>query len=84
MGCIYHGCFTKNADGTNRIIAKGMKCLTPTNECFWKDPVDVKNKIKTRSQTENQLMVDYKAFDDYMTKKQWVERWLLGKEQKNN
>ena len=30
----------KNADGTNKIINAGEKCLTPTNECFWKDPCE--------------------------------------------
>ena len=26
---IYHGCFNKNKDGTNTLIKKGEKCLTP-------------------------------------------------------
>ena len=32
--CIYHGCFTKNRDGTNRIIEKNKACLIPTNNSF--------------------------------------------------
>ena len=44
---IYHGCFYKNADGTNKIIRAGEECSVPTGECFWKDPCDVKNGVKT-------------------------------------
>ena len=49
MDHIYHGCFLKNADGTNKIIAAGDKCLVATGKCFWKDPSDVKHGVKTRS-----------------------------------
>ena len=31
---IYHGCFYKNADGTNKIIKTGDECLVSTDECF--------------------------------------------------
>ena len=31
---IYHGCFYKNADGTNKIIKAGGKCFLPADECF--------------------------------------------------
>lgn len=65
MDCNYHSCFTKNTDGTNRIIAKGDMCLVPTNKCFWKDSSGVKDRVKTRSPTENDPTVDYKAFDGY-------------------
>ena len=34
---------TKNADGTNKIIGPGEKCLVPTDKCFWKDRQDIKN-----------------------------------------
>ena len=33
---IYHGCFNKNKDGTNKLIKKGEKCLTSTHFPFWK------------------------------------------------
>ena len=36
MAQIYHGCMTKNADGTNGIIGPGEKFLVPTDECFGK------------------------------------------------
>ena len=57
MDKIYHGCFYKNADGTNKVIAAGELCLTPTKKCFWKDPSHVKNGVKTRSLlTSSQLL----------------------------
>lgn len=62
MDRLYHGCMLKNAGGTNRIIDAGEKCLVMTRKCFWKDPSDVKNKVKTRSQTENEPTVDFKTF----------------------
>ena len=49
MDKIYHGCFNKNADGTNKIIVAGERCFEPTDKCFWKDPNDVKHEVKTRS-----------------------------------
>ena len=29
---IYHGCFNKNKDGTNKLIKKGEKCLKPAHK----------------------------------------------------
>ena len=53
MEKIYHGCMAKNADGTNKIIGPGEKCLIPTDKCFWKDPRGIKKgKVKTRSCTK--------------------------------
>ena len=57
MELIYHGCMIKNADGTNKIIRPGEKCLTLTAQCFWKDPQDVISGVKTRSQTLKQPTV---------------------------
>ena len=47
---IYRGCFTKNRDGTNRLIKKGKACITLTSKPFWKNPEDVFSGVKTRSQ----------------------------------
>ena len=33
---------TENADGTNKIIGPGEKCLVTIGKCFWKDPRDIK------------------------------------------
>ena len=42
MENIYHGCITENADGTNKIIGPGEKCLVRIGKCFRKDPRDIK------------------------------------------
>ena len=55
MDLIYHGCFKKNADGTNRNIAGGEKCFAPTAKYFWKYPEDIEAaETQTRSQTKKQ------------------------------
>ena len=75
----------QNADGTNRIIAAGEKFLVPNSNCFQKDLYDVSNyKVKSRSHTKNEPIVSYKDFDGYMLKREWINRWVLGKKQKNN
>ena len=53
MAFIYHGCFKKNADGTNKFICPGDKRPTPTAQCFWKDPNNVRSGVRTRSQLDN-------------------------------
>ena len=49
---IFHGCFNKNRDGTNRVIAPGEKCITPASEPFWKYPEDIFASVRTRSQEQ--------------------------------
>ena len=34
MDKIYYGCFTKNADETNKLIDPGEQCLIPTSKLF--------------------------------------------------
>ena len=80
MALIYHGCFTKNADGTNKLIGPEEKSLTPTAQCFWKDPKDVRSGVKTRSQSANQLTVSTEDHEYYFLKKQRIEQWILGTE----
>ena len=53
---IYHGCFRKNADGTNRIIANDEKCLTPTSRAFWKYIEDIPANVKTSSQYKSKSL----------------------------
>ena len=50
----FHGCFTKNKDGTNRIIGRAEKCLTQTNCPFWKYPEDINVSVRTPSQEKKQ------------------------------
>lgn len=84
MERLYHGCMLKNADGTNRIIAADGKCLVPTCKCLWKGPCNVKHGVKTVSRAKNEPTIDCKAFEDYRAKKEFTDRWVLGKEQKSN
>ena len=73
--CIYHGCFYKNADGTNKVIKADEKCLVPTEECFWKDSCDVKHGVKTMSRAKNEPKVTLKNFNRYYDKK-LVDFWI--------
>ena len=57
MALIYHDCFTKNADGTSKLIGAEEKCLTPTAQYFWRDPKDARSGVKTRNQSTNQPTV---------------------------
>ena len=48
MAKIYHGCMTKNANGTIRLNDLGEKCLVLTAKCIWEDPEDIKGcEVKT-------------------------------------
>ena len=66
---IYHGCFTKNRGGTNKLIEKVGKCLTPANNPFWKYPEDVPNRVKTRSQQKNLKKVTNTLYYKYFKQK---------------
>ena len=67
MDQVYHGCMTKNVDGTNKLISLGEKCLVPTEKYFWRDLTDIKNrKVKTTGCTKTKLTVSFKDYDMYM------------------
>ena len=72
---IYHGCFTKNRDGTNKLIEKGKACITPTNNPFWKYPEDVHSGVRTGSQEKNQKKVRSGDFHKYFKQKD-IQRWF--------
>ena len=81
MNLIYHGCMFKNADGRNETNLKNAD----ETKCFWKDHCYVSNRgVKTRLRTKNEPTVCYKDFDDYLLKREWINRWVLGKEEKKN
>ena len=80
MALIYYGCFTKNADGTDKLIGPEEKCLTPTAQCFWKDPKDVHSGVKTRNQLANQTTVSTEDYEQYFLKKHRINQWILGTE----
>ena len=54
----------------------------PNKRMILKDPVEVKNGVKTRSRTKNEPTVNFKGFDWYHIQKEFISRWVLGKEQK--
>ena len=75
MDRIYHGCMTKNTDGTNRLIGPGEKCLVPTAWPFCQYIEDMPNiGVKTRSQ----YTVSNWSFDTYFWNKsnEDIERWM--------
>ena len=78
MELIYHGCFTKNTDGTNKLIGPGEKFLTLTAKCFWKDPKDDRAGVKTRIQSANQAIVSTEDYEYYFQKKQRIKQWISG------
>ena len=53
----------KHTNSTYAIIGSNEKCLTRTNKCFWKDPNDVLNAVRTRSQLENLTITHWKTID---------------------
>ena len=73
---IYHGCFTKNRDVTNKLIEKDKACITPTNNPFWKYPEDVHSSVRTRSQEKKlKKRVKIRDFNKYFKQKD-IQRWL--------
>ena len=66
---VFHGCFNKNKDGTNRLIAPGQKCITPTSEPFWKFPQDITSGVRTRCQEQKQKRVTRTQFKKYFQEK---------------
>ena len=59
--------------GTNRLIACGDKCITPTDQLFWKK--DVGSGVRTRSQEKEQKKVTQRQFEKYFKQKD-IQRWL--------
>lgn len=73
---IFHRCFNKNKDGTNKLTEKGKECFRPTNCLFWKRPCDVPNGVRTRSQEKQQKKVKMVDFDKYFQNIWNIQRWL--------
>ena len=66
---IYHGCFKKNADGTNRIVANSEDCLVPSSRPFRKHIEDIPDGVRTHSQHKRQKLVTRHKFETYFHKK---------------
>ena len=77
MSHIYHGCFRKNVDGTNRIVANDERYLLPCSKPFWKYIEDRPSVVKTRNQYKRQELVNRRTFDTYFSKenKEDIEQW---------
>ena len=73
-----HGCMRKNKDGSNRIIEKNKWCLWPTTSPFWEKMEDVSFKIRTRSQEQEQELVNKSEFNRYCRRRgrEDIKRWL--------
>ena len=76
---IYHGCFTKNADGTNRIITVGERYLCLTSQPFWKFPEDILDLgVKTCSQTKKgqQCVTKETYINTLTTKSEFIDGYV--------
>ena len=77
MDKIYHGFSIGYSDGSNIIIKKDENCIIPTAKCFWKDPHDVINIVKTRSQTEKQEIIGSGSMMNYLNIKKETENFII-------
>lgn len=73
---IYHGCFYKNEDGTNKLILKAEECLMPTNNPFWKSSMHVPDIVRTRSQEIRQKTISVSVFNQYFRNLLNMQEWL--------
>ena len=75
---VFHGCMSKNSDGTNRIIEKNFTCLYHTNVPFWKRVRDVDFRVRTRSQEARQNAVKLQVFNRYCRRRgrNDIKSWL--------
>ena len=66
---VFHGCFRRNQDGTNRVIEKNSQCFCPTSQPFWKQIKDVPSGLCTRLQEQNEELVKRGDFNRYLRQK---------------
>ena len=69
MDKIYYGCTNGYLDVLHVVMKKYEKGLIPTADCFWEDPHDVINTVKTPSHTEKQRNIDWKSMVNYFDRK---------------
>ena len=72
---IYHGCFTKNRDVTNKLIEKDKACITPTNNPFWKYPEEFIAVLELTRKKKIKKKVKIGDFNKYFKQKD-IQRWL--------
>ena len=80
---IYHGCFTRNQDGTKRLIKKKTEdaYALQTNligNKRKKYPQDIPSGVENRSQEKNKKLVKKKGYNRYFRQVNWdnIRRWL--------
>ena len=60
----YHGCGNCYIDGTNKIVPKGRSCTKPTYNPFWKNLIDVRNRVQTKHKlNQNQKQTEILSED---------------------
>ena len=80
---IYHGCFNRNKDGTNKLLKKEKNVLHRHNFLFWKCPWDVPNGFMTRSQEkQKQKKITIEKFNKYFQNNENIQRWLTADDSK--
>ena len=70
---LYHGCGACYYNGTLPLISKKGGCSIPTAEPSLKDPEDVTNSVKTRSQKRVAPFIRPNMIDTYFDYKRKVE-----------
>ena len=65
----YHGCGSCYQDGTNKIVPKNRRCIMQTYNPFWKNPMDVRNRVEKRAQLEIKTKASRKCQRRYQ---KWV------------
>lgn len=79
---IYYGCAIGYSGGTNVMVRKNEKCIRAREQCFWKNPQDVTNSVKTRSQKEKQKIIWWEEMMNYLEKKNTNEKLYRSKMQR--
>ena len=64
----YHGCGNGYLDGTKKIVSEGRKCIMPTYNPFWKNPIHTseQNHNKITKSTRSQIKKKTKAKRNYI------------------
>ena len=55
----YHGCGSCYMDGTRKIVPKNRKCIQLTFEAFWKNTIDVNNKVEMRNRLKHKTKATF-------------------------
>ena len=70
---IYHGCGLAFEDGAGPLIKASLGCCYPTANPFWKDPEDVENRVKTKSQLRKTPIVKESYITEYLNQRRNIK-----------